>query len=232
MASKQSVCLLNTIDAGEFSMALSEDSISSIAYYYCSIEWHLNQLRDSDGGKTPFVAILYPFAYRISKKSGIFHASAVRLAEHFGVSQWTVIRAMEALKLAGFFVVISKELFQSTSYRVVSHKDWVVSHPENCAVKAMFPWSDEPGDELGKALYNASGGRAKWHANQLTALRKTGLSDDQIVIRFKLYVSQEIEQRQAGGWHGRWKFVPRQFVKCLKDEFFPPEIPEWARGRR
>lgn len=187
-------------------------------------------MTDSKGRKAPFAAALYPFAYRLSRKSGRFHCSAVRLAEHFKVSKWTVIRAMEALTLAGFFVVISKELFQSTTYKVVSHKDWAKDHPGACAVKATFSWTDESGDELGVRLYTASGGRTKWHPNLLASLRKTGLSDDQIVTRFKSFISQEIERHQAEGRHGGWKFVPSRFAKLLKDESFPPEKPEWIRS--
>lgn len=219
---------IRTTDLGHC-LTETPNSVPTEAYYHCSAEWHLSRLKDSKDRKAPFAAILYPFAYRLSKKSGRFHCSAVRLAGHFGVSKWTIIRAMEALILAGFFVVISKELFQSTTYRVVSHKDWAKDHPGACAVKAAFPWSDESGDELGVRLHTASGGRTKWHPNLLASLRKTGLSDDQIVTRFDAFVRQEIERHQAEGRHGGWKSVPLKFAKYLKDEFFPSEEPEWSK---
>jgi hypothetical protein len=199
------------------------------AYYHCSIEWHLAQLRDSKDRRAPFAAALHPFALRISRKSGRFHCSAVRLAKYFRVSKWTVLRAMEALTIAGFFVPISKELFESTNYRVVLHTDWAKTHPGQCVVKTEFPWSGEPGDELGRRLYTASGARTKWYPNLLDSLRKTGLADDEIVSRFEDFFALEIERRQAGGWHGQWKSVPFRFTKCMKNEFFPPEEPEWNR---
>ena len=86
-------------------MVLSRGSIPLMTYYHSSVDWHIWQLSDSKGRKTPFAAVLYPFGFRLSRKSGRFHCSAVRLAEHFGVSKWTVIRAMDALTRERFFVL-------------------------------------------------------------------------------------------------------------------------------
>jgi hypothetical protein len=192
--------------------------------YYCTVEWHLVRLRDAKGRKVPFAAILYPFAYRISKKSGRFHCSAVNLAAHFETSQWTVLRAMEALTIAGFLIPLSKEPFQPSIYQVLSHKDWASAHPESCSVKAAFPWSGEIGDKLGVRLFTASGGRIKYMPHMLAALRNTGLADDEIVKHFESFMAQEVERRQVGGWHGRWKSVRFRFLRHLRGEPLGKEI--------
>lgn len=194
--------------------------------YHCSPEWHLQRLRHANDKRVPFAAILYPFAHRISKNSGLFHGSAVGVASHFGVSEWTVLRAMEALVAAGFFVVVSKEAFQSSVYRVFSHSDWVKDHPNCCVVKATFPWSGEDGDKLAGRLYNASGGKVKYLSFQLAALRKTGLSDDEIVHRFEGFVADENRRRQAGGWHGHWKSVRYRFLQYLKGNIPKQELEQ------
>src|SRR5437870_9964321 len=79
--------------------------------YYCSVEWHLARLTHA-----PFAALLYPFAYRISKHTENFHGSVVGIAEHFGVSRWKVQRAIGALVDLGFLVTITKEPFNPSVY--------------------------------------------------------------------------------------------------------------------
>jgi hypothetical protein len=192
--------------------------------YHCTQEWHLTRLRDAEGHKAPFAAILYPFAFRISKKSGRFHCSAVKIAEHFAVSEWTVLRAMRALMTAGFFDLINKEVFQSSVYRVVSHVEWAKAHPGGCAIRSTFPLSSERGDELGVRLFNASGGRLKYQPYKLAALRATGLSDDEIVKRFEDFVAHETARREAGGWHGPWKAVGYRFLQHLKGDHPQEEL--------
>ncbi len=184
---------------------------SSLAHYHCSSEWHLWQLKDRKDIRTPFAAVLYPFAFRISKNSGCFYCSAERIAEHFGTSPDTVRRAMDALTTSGFFVVIDKELFHSTIYRVVPHDEWAQAHPGRCVVRTEFPWSVEEGDQLGEQLYTLSGGRVKWFLNILIALRKTGFTDDLIVEKFKLF----LEVRRG---HGASKSIPFRFLKFLRQE--------------
>lgn len=195
------------------------------AHYHCSAEWHLGQMVYGEGKRAPFAAILYPFAYRVSRNSKLFYGSAERIAEHFGVSPWTVLRAMEALTCAGFFVVVSKAKFQPTIYKVLSHKDWAKAHPGCCAVKTTFPWSGEKSDRLGMHLFTRSGGRVKWYPNVLAGLRKTGLPDDQIVQRFDVFFAQKLN---AG--HSRWRTLPFKFLKALREDVSPTAIID-AEGK-
>lgn len=152
------------------------------ARYHCSPEWHLVRLI-----RAPFAGVLYSFAFRIAKKSKRFHGSVLGLAEYFGVSRWKVQRAMKALVKHQFFVLVDKQAFCPSVYRVVSHKEWAQQHPGRCAVKEAFPWSAEEGDKLGVDLWNASGGKVKYQEYQVVALRKTGLTDDQIIAAFKTF---------------------------------------------
>ena len=178
--------------------------------YHCSPEWHLARLT-----RTPFAALLYPFAFRISKKSGRFHGSVVGIAQYFEVSRWKVQRAVTGLVNLGFFVVVSKEPFSPTVYRVLSHEEWAKAHQERCVVKETFPWTGEDADELGVRMWNASGGKVTYQPHKLAALRKTGLSDDEIVQAFEQFIENERTRRDAGGWHGRWRSIPYRFLRWV-----------------
>lgn len=178
--------------------------------YHCSPEWHLSRLVH-----TPLAGVLYSFARRISKDSGLFHGSVVGIAEYFGVSRWKVQRAIKALVDSGFFVCVAREAFKPSVYRVIHHKDWIDKHPGRCAVKETFPWSAEEGDKLAVRLWNASGGKLKYQTHQLVALRKTGLADDEIVAAFETLFAAEQARREAGGWTGHWSAVQPRFWRWL-----------------
>lgn len=187
--------------------------------YHCSPEWHLAQLRH-----TPLAGLLYSFALRISKKSGRFHGSVLGIAEYFGVGRWKVQRALAALVDLGFFVRDLQERFTPTVYRVIAHKDWAAQHPGGCAVKAEFPWSTEEGDQLGKRLWNASGGKLKYKMFQLKTLRKTGLTDDQIVRAFEGFVGAEQTRRETQGLLGGWDKVQVHFRRWIAGEMQATEL--------
>jgi len=187
--------------------------------YHCSPEWHLARLT-----RTPLAGLLYSFAFRISKNSGIFHGSVLGLATYFGISRWKVQRAMQALTELGFFVCVARESFKPSEYRVVPHKDWAAQHPGCCTVRETFPWSEEEGDALGVRLWNASGGKMRYMPFQLAALRKTGLTDDQIVAAFEELVAAEKARRQATGLLGRWSAVHHRFLRWLTGGLQPHEL--------
>lgn len=187
--------------------------------YHCSPEWHLAQL-----ARTPFAALLYPFAHRISKDTGSFHGSVVGIAAYFDVSRWKVQRAIKALLDLGFFVLISQEPFMPSVYGVLSHKEWAAARPGGCVVKETFRWSGESGDPLGVQLWNVSGGRVKYQPYKLAALRKTGLTDDQIVGKFGQFIANENARRKAGRWHGRWGPVQHRFLRWLTGALSQTEL--------
>ncbi len=178
--------------------------------YHCSPEWHLIQLTS-----TPFAGLVYNFVFRISKGSGLFHGSAEGVARYFGVSRWTIQRAMQALVDLGFPVRVAQEAYTPSVYHVIGHKEWAAKHPGCCAEKETLPWSDETGDPLGVRLWSLSGGKVKYQSYQVKALRKTGLTDDQIAKAFEAFVTAEQARREEGGWHGRWGAVQPRFLRWI-----------------
>jgi hypothetical protein len=178
--------------------------------YHCSAEWHFSRLVHAS-----FAGVLYSFARRISKGSGLFHGSVLGVAEYFNVSRWKVQRTIKALVDCEFFVLVAQETFQPSVYRVISHMEWAAQHPGRCALKEAFPWSSEEGDKLGVCLWNASGGKVKFQPYQLAALRKTNLTDDEIVAAFERFLAAEQARRTAGGWSGRWGAVQPRFWRWI-----------------
>ena len=194
--------------------------------YHCTVEWHLARI-------TNFASILYPFALRISKGSRRFFCSQEKLAAHFGVSRSTIRRAIKELVALGFFSLLAQEKFRPSLYRVLRHKEWVVEHPQRCAVKQTMPWSQEEGDPLGISFHNASGGRIKYEPYKLAALRNTGLSDDALVVRFEQFLGFEYRRRNNGAreWHGRWSGVHYRFLRWIKGELSKSELEQFFKSR-
>ncbi len=179
--------------------------------YLCTAEWHLARLVH-----TPLAGVLYGFARQLSKNNkGRFYASQKNLGHYFDVSRWTIKRTMEALVESGFFELVAQEPFTPSVYRVISHKEWLAQHPGCCAVKETFPWSTEDGDQLGRRLCSASGGKVRYQTYQLAGLRATGLSDEQIVAAFERLIAAEEARRKVGRGHGRWGDVQAQFCRWL-----------------
>src|ERR1051325_4167054 len=100
---------------------MEANSILENSSYHCSPEFHLARMPGS-------AAIIYPFALRLSGKTGVFHASAVTMSRYFGISHSTVLRALQTLEEHQFFVRVATEKFRPTKYRVLSHKQWAADH--------------------------------------------------------------------------------------------------------
>ena len=198
-------------------MNISKDNECS--RYHCSPERHLVPLV-----RTPIAGPLYSFMFRVSKQSGCFHGSADGVAQYFGVSRWKIQRAMQALVDLGFLVRVAQAPYTPSVYRVNGHKEWAANHPGCCTEKETLPWSAEKGDPLGVRLWNVSGGKVKYQPYQLTALRKTGLTDDQIATAFKEFVTAEQARREKGGWHGRWGAVQARFWRWITGRVLSDEL--------
>jgi hypothetical protein len=166
--------------------------------FHCSAEWHL-------GSATSRLApILYSWAARLSCHSGNFFPSVRNIAEYFVVNRATVFRALQELEGLGWLEVLQREPGKSVNYRVVSHAEWQRQNPGCCIEKETFPWTGE-GDPLARSLYAASGGRAKFLPNQVGALRKCGLSDEEIASEFRVFLDRKPQKGQA------WKSVYYRF---------------------
>jgi hypothetical protein len=180
------------------------------APYHCSAEWHFARMR-------PGPALIYPWALKVSKKYGQFYCSTVNMAEYFGCSRGKIDRGIEDLTESGFFeVALPPEPFKPGVYTALHHKEWAKQHPGRCVTKLEFDWSKS--DELGQALYAASGGRVKLLAFQLTLLRNSGLDDTAIASKFKTFLAEKMPMGKE------WRSVIYQFRQSLSDAS-GPKIP-------
>jgi hypothetical protein len=195
---------------------IEEEPIQDGFCFHCSPEFHFSQY--------PLAGLVYAQAFRISKRTGRFHASLPNLAEYFRVSERTMIRVVKWLVREGFFEVVSKECFHPSVYHVLGHTEWAQKHGGRCATKQTLPWSGEKGDQLGVELWNASGRKLNYRAFQLKALRNTELSDEQILQAFRRFIENEDRRRREQGWRGRWQYVHWRFLKWLKGELTEAQL--------
>ena len=103
-----------------------------LSNYYCSTEWHLYKA----ARKQPLVGYLYTLAQRISQKTGEFYASGERLADYFDCNRKTIYDATDILVKTGFFIYVGKTEQQANIYKPIYHDDWVITHPNQCVLKA------------------------------------------------------------------------------------------------
>jgi hypothetical protein len=171
--------------------------------FHCSAEWHLQ------GMTSRLAPALYSWAWKLSKKSGVFSPSAENVAMYFGVHRNTVQRALEELANVGFLEVWQVEQFKPNVYHIVDHKEWAKRHPGQCVKKSSFPWEGE-GDPLGTELHAISGQRVKLLPNQTVALRKFGLSDDEVKAEFHTFLDESSYEGK------RWKYAYYDFLKHLR----------------
>jgi hypothetical protein len=172
--------------------------------FHCSVEWHLRR------AVSKFAPILYSWAGRLSSSSGNFFPSVPNIADYFFVDRATVFRALQELEEEGWLEVLQREPGRPVSYRVVPHDEWQRQNPGCCVEKETFPWTGE-GDPLARALYAASGGQAKFLPNQMTGLRKSGLSDAVITYEFRIFLDRNPQKGMA------WKSVYYRFHSHLLD---------------
>ena len=171
--------------------------------FHCSAEWHLQQMTSR------LALAVYSLARKLSRKSGVFSASAENVAMYLGVHRNTIQRALEELAKVGFLELWRVEQFKPNVYHVVDHKEWAKRHPSQCVKKSSFPW-EGVGDSLGRELHAISGQRVKLLPNQTVALRKFGLSDDQIKEEFRTFLDESDYEGK------RWKYAYYDFLRHLR----------------
>jgi len=178
--------------------------------FYCCAEWHLARL-------TPICSLVYPLALRLSKThGGIYTYSAKSVAEFLGYDEWTV-RELGYKRLAelGFFVLLERGKFEANVYHVLSHKEWAVAHPNQCAVKATFPWTEE-GEKLGQDLYVASGSRVKFKDHQVKFLKSLGLSEERILSEFETFWAEQSGKSPANQFKSNRSSLVGSFILHAK----------------
>jgi hypothetical protein len=176
----------------------SEKRQLDLGPFHCSAERHLY------GMASGLAPILYVWASRLSCNSGNFFPSVMSIAEHFVANRATVFRALQELERSGWLEALQREPGKTVNYRVVLHEEWQRQHPGFCIEKETFPWTGE-GDPLAPSLYAASGGQAKFLPNQVGALRECGLSDEEIVNEFRVFLDRKPQKGLA------WKSVYYRF---------------------
>jgi len=192
--------------------------------FCCSVERHLF--------RSGLALAVYGKLYGLTSKKGwVYHTSKESLQMWFGVSQKGLSNAFKLLVKLGWLeeldadpetvYEIKKREHRSKNYRVVPHKEWVLTHQDRCTVENM-PGDGETKDKLGSDLWNVSKGNLKWYASQLTAVRKSGFSDRDLVAQFRTFVEDKRRENDASGkykqkgyinWEGvRWAFVKRMLA--------------------
>lgn len=146
--------------------------------FQCSEYFHLAEL-------SPICSLIYGLAYKLTKsgKTKLF-ASAESIGEYIDRSPDTVRRGFRELEGLGFLKLERSCKFRPNEYRVLSHKDWITTHPRQCCEKLIYSYTDE-GDPLGRELYSITSGRIRFHKFQIDSYRKLGLPEDRIIEVFR-----------------------------------------------
>jgi hypothetical protein len=179
--------------------------------FHCGAEWHLALM-------TKAAALIYPWALRISKKSGRFRVSPRQAAVYFHVGHRSAQRAYEELLEAGLFELLEsgKESGDTSVYKPVKHKEWAEKHPGKCATKIELPWTKE-NDPLGQELHTITDGRVLFKSFQILAYRKLGFDDETIIKLFQVWYPQYRAEQEAKSSGKSWrKSVGFHFLKSLK----------------
>jgi hypothetical protein len=137
--------------------------------FHCCAEWHLAKTRKLHS------VMVYTFALRIShgsktKPKGHFYCSAPSLSRFFGYSEQHIRDAFKALEQTGFFKRLQQGFFGPSTYRVLTHKEWIEEHPGQCTTKIEY--GDD--DTLAQRLYGCTGGKVKFTKSHMKDLRKYG----------------------------------------------------------
>jgi hypothetical protein len=169
---------------------------------FCTGEWHISRL-----GAT-YAPLVYSYAMHMSKKSGRFWLSLPAIAEYFNADIKSIRKAVRALEKARFFIRLKNENSRAVSYRPLGHGEWAKRHPGCCLEKVQKTWHDEPVDPLVSRLYAASDGKLRLYTNFVTGMRRTRLSDDEIVQAWGYFYA--IDEQP-------WRGVFGRFMQHLRD---------------
>jgi len=197
---------------------------TNLASFYCSPSWHI---------ENGLAFRIYELAYMLCKvgtpEEKTFYGSAPQLSEYFRYSERTIYGALEYLSELGFFVLKDRGFFESNVYKVVSHKDWIETHPDQCSEKLEYSYSGD-GDPLGIDLYALSNGRINFYPFQIKLIRAIGFSEDETKTYFMAYLSS------MGTRRTQRKNIPGGFIFYLRKQsveqgFRPREVSKGLRGR-
>ncbi len=176
--------------------------------FHCSAEWHLREFNSH------LAPLIYSWGRGLSFKSNCFFPSVESIANYFDCDRATVFRALQELVQCGWAEIVQREPGKAVVYRFLDHDEWARMHPDLCIQKDAMPWEGQ-GDSLGTALYAASGGKAKFFPRQMNGLRKSGFTDDEIVLEFQVFLSRA--PQTGGDWKGVYYRFRTHLFRAAKD---------------
>jgi hypothetical protein len=176
----------------------------------CSAEKHLWRY----GGAA--VAVYSKISKLTYTGSSEYWSTVPEMERFLGCSDRQAREVFSLLHKEGWLVFVSSGAKHAHKDRaIVSHEDWAISHPGRCYEREARPWDGEEGDQLGKELYRISGGRLRWYANQLRALRSSGFDDGAIIARWSEMVATKAPE-------SGWAKLRYDFTKHLKKKESEP----------
>jgi hypothetical protein len=167
---------------------------SKFSTIFCNIEWHCFEAGTLSAATA--AASIYHIAYRIHKNSGTFRVGIPTMAEYLGIDDKSVRSAYHFLITKGFFVVLREVQGSSTEYAVVNHEEWAHAHPGKCCQKLDVASTD---DSLARALHGITG-KNFWQ-QYLTAIRRHGFNDEQIIAYAKGVWAAHRDNPKGGSFH-------------------------------
>jgi hypothetical protein len=186
--------------------------------FVCCVERHLV----SSGLALAIYGKLYQVCYG-NKGKGIYYTTLEPLADFFQKPYKSISRAVHVLRRLGFLELVGPTAtngwqertsrFGTKSYKVVKHVEWAEKHPGKCYEAPAMPW-DSHGDPLARRMHTASEGQTLWYANMLVGLRKTGLTDDEIVVCWETFIA---ELGKKPFYPLQWRSARGKFLKQMKE---------------
>lgn len=156
---------------------------------------------------------LYAVTYAGPLGHNDYFTSIEAMSEFLGCDYSTCRRAFNALVTDGWLLKAEGENpYKPKNYHIVTHDDWIKTHPDKCYVREEMVWDGEAHDKLAQSLWKASGGNTEWHPNMLSSLRKSGFSDEEIENRWHSF----IEALNLPPKTKQWRGVQFKFIKELQ----------------
>ena len=126
-----------------------------------------------------------------------FFSTIDRVRIYFGSSYEVTRRVFKNLVKQGWFE------YDHTirHYRYVSHDDWAKTHPDQCTKRELLPWQVETDPLVGR-IYAACGGKIGVFENQIIAIRKLGITDEEFLGTLRKEIAEAKERRALGEYGG------------------------------
>jgi hypothetical protein len=151
----------------------------------CSAAYHISQLKGA-GEESTF--LLYDRCCALGHDSHRAFLNLRQAAPYLHRSEDSLYRSAKLLVAAGWLLVESRKNGSPTTYRPVSHEEYVAAHGEGSCVQTYSPdyWKS---DALGSAFYGITGGVKVGGPNVLAGWRRLFSQDELILMHAEKFVS-------------------------------------------